>query len=206
MTTVSEVTICNQALGWLGQDPITSLNDNNTTASLCKANYAHLRDAVLEARAWTFASARHVSESADRDAFDQFFLHGIPTGWLVVRRCFRQVTESRALDSRGWSREGNKVLAKEATVYLWGTQRIDDPGQFTPAFVQALAARIAADLCVPLTENRQLQVDLWNLYERKVSEAAATDGGQGANEIIKSDSLVNIRASDGYGMFGDSYG
>ena len=54
----SEVSICNQAISWLGGKSIISLDDGTTEANLCKANYDHLRDVVLEAKAWTFAIKR----------------------------------------------------------------------------------------------------------------------------------------------------
>ena len=60
---ISEVSICNQALSWLGQETITSLDDQATTAVWMNANYDLLRDSVMEARMWTFATVRAVSTS-----------------------------------------------------------------------------------------------------------------------------------------------
>ena len=44
---VSEVSISNQALGWLGANPITSLDENGAAAALCRNNYDHCRDGLL---------------------------------------------------------------------------------------------------------------------------------------------------------------
>jgi hypothetical protein len=196
---ISEVSICNQALGYLGAEPITSFADQSTTAELCRNNYPYIRDAVLEERMWTFATARATSTVTDLDPWGQMYLHSIPLGWLSVFRCYRNVTNIECpIKSTGWRREGQDVLTKEPTVYLWGVQRITNTGKFSPLFTQALAARIAAELAITITENKTLQADLWALYQAKLADAATRDGQQGSNEKIISNSLVNVRAQGRY--------
>ena len=198
---VSEVSICNQALLWLGQNTITSLDESSTAAEWMTNNYPFLRDAVLEERMWTFATARAVSTTADLDPFGVQYLHAIPLGWLSVYRVYCNVTSSDPSNwqkSEGWRREGSNILTNEATVYLWGMDRTVDTGKFTQLFAQALAARIAADAAIPFTENRGLQSDMWNLYSAKLAEAATRDGQQGSNEKIQSNSLINARYGGGY--------
>ena len=197
---VSEVSICNQALLWLGQNTITSLDESSTAAEWMTNNYPFLRDAVLEERMWTFATARAVSTTADLDPFGVQYLHAIPLGWLSVYRVYCNVTSSDPSNwqkSEGWRREGSNILTNEPTVYLWGMDRTVDTGKFTQLFAQALAARIAADAAIPFTENRGLQSDMWNLYSVKLADAATRDGQQGSNERIQSNSLIDARYSGG---------
>ena len=59
-STASEVDISNMALGWLGADRITSLDDESVEAQLCKLNYPRSRDVVLEDVEWTFAVRRFI--------------------------------------------------------------------------------------------------------------------------------------------------
>jgi hypothetical protein len=126
------------------------------------------------------------------------YAHEIPLNWISVFRCYRNVNNPvHPAIAEGWKREGQVILAKEATVYLWGIKRITNTGQFSPMFVQALAARMAAEMAVPLAENRQLQADLWNLYITKLAEAAARDGQQGSNEHITQRQLTGIRYGGG---------
>ena len=47
---VSEVSICNQALRWLGQNKIQSLDEKTASAEWMADNYPFIRDAVLEER------------------------------------------------------------------------------------------------------------------------------------------------------------
>lgn len=187
---ISEVSICNQALSWVGAGQINSLDDPGNKAEWCKNNYDFIRDAVLEERMWSFAIARASSTTADKDGWDNWYLHRLPEEWLAVYRVFE---DQEGHIPAEWTREGVYVLSDKSTVYLYGIQRIIDTNKFTNLFVQCLAARMAAEAAIPFTENRQLQADLWQLYQQKLAEAAVRDGQQGRNETIRSDTLVRAR-------------
>ena len=134
---------------------------------------------------WTFATARTKSTVTDLDEWDQMFKHVVPREWLSVFRVYTNVSDLRhPIESRGWKRESENILTRESTVYMWGLRRENDTGRYQPLFVQALAARLAAEMAIPLAENRELQRDLWGLYATKLADAAARDGQQGSNEYI----------------------
>ena len=189
---VNEVAICNLALTWLGAAPISSLNDSIKTAAWMSTNYAHVRDAVLEARMWTFTLKREYLESNDLDPWSQQFVYNIPSTWLGVYRCFRSVYPQKI--QAQWTVEGNQILSDSPAIYVWGQVRVTDTGKYSAMFVQALAARLACDACIPLTENRQLQDDLWTIYNKKLQDAATRDNQQGRREKLQSDSLILARA------------
>jgi hypothetical protein len=181
----SEVSICNQAILWLGGQSLISLDDNSKMAEWCKNNYHLIRDAVLEEISWMFASDRATSTVEDKDAWGQRYSHPLPQDWLLVQGVFTDVSSldpSNWIPDEAWEREGNKVLANNGTVYMIGTRRVTDTGQFSAMFTQALAARIAADAAIPLTQNRLLQRDMWALYMDKIHLAGAREGRQGKNE------------------------
>lgn len=198
----SEVSICNKALQLLGEDGITSLDDRTNKAELCKLNYPTLRDAVIEARMWRFALIRKKSESSNRpgevveDGYPEwgdFYVHNIPDGMAQVFRCYKEmVTDDDA--QIDWQREGDYILTPESLIYVWGVRHITDTRKFSPLFVEALAARIAAELAIPITQNRQLMVDHWQLYNDKISESVVRDGQQGRSEKHKSRTLLNARS------------
>jgi hypothetical protein len=195
---VSETSICNQALSWLSVDPIISLEDDSNTAQWCRLNYPFLRDAVLEERMWTFSTDRAMSTVADMDAWGESYIHPLPISWSGVFRVFKNINiTNHEMSASDWRLEGGNVLTRYPTIYMWGQKRVTDTGAFSSLFVQALAARIAADACVPFTENRELQVDLWGLYQDKLREAAARDGQQGGNDLITQRVLTGVRFTSG---------
>lgn len=191
---ISEVSICNQALSWVGAKFITSLDEPSSEAEWCKNNYDFIRDAVLEERMWTFAVARASSTTADKDGWGNLYEHRLPEEWLAVYRVFE---DSEGKRPAKWVKEGPHVLSECDTLYLWGLQRIVDTNKFTNLFVQAVAARMAAEMAIPFTENRQLQADLWGLYQQKLADAATRDGQQGRNEHITQTKLTGARLNDG---------
>jgi hypothetical protein len=135
---------------------------------------------------WTFATARATSETNDRDEWDKLYSHSRPRDWLKVFRVYKNIAAQDPNDwiKSEWRLEGERILTPEPMVYIWGITRVTNTRLFTTMFSQALAARLAADLCIPLTENRNLNADMWSLYNGKLDDAAARDGMQGANEKL----------------------
>lgn len=192
---VSETSICNQGLSWVGANRIDSLEDQTTEAEWCRDNYPFIRDAVLEEAYWTFAADRAVSSVSDKDGWDDMYSHQIPLSWIKVLRIYRDTNKNRI---EGWMREGRSILAKESTIYMTGVVRITDTGYFSPMFVQALALRLAAEMAVPLTESISNGSFYLKKYGAALAEAKSSDGQQAANEMVQSNSLIDARAG-GYG-------
>lgn len=191
---VSETSICNQALSWLGAKAIVSLEDPSTEAEYCRNNYPFIRDAVLEERAWSFALARQSSTVADLSEWGNLYEHSVPLDWMQVLRVYKDSAGEQVAE---WSKEGPYVLADSATIYMWGVKRVTNTSLMSNMFVQCLAARMAAELAIPLTGKKQLQADMWVLYQQKLNDAAARDGAQGRNELMREGKLTSVRYSNG---------
>ncbi len=210
---VSTISICNQALGWLGADTITSLNDPVREAQLCKDNFFDLRDAVLQEREWTFAVRRLILTpmvlSPVYGYENQFLLPtdvlrvlNIPTslgtfGGLPFLAGGAGADASQGLPD--WRVEsspdgsGNIIVANVDRIRVRVIWRVTNETLWSPMFAQTVAARLAADLAMPLVNSRQLQQDMWNLYEMKLRRAGTMDGMQGRHAVKRSDQLTNVR-------------
>lgn len=192
---MSEVSICNQAIGWLGGNRITALTDGTTEANLCSDNYAPLRDAVLEAADWSFAIKRiDLAAEVDTPAF------GFSKQFQIPSDCLRVLSVSLGWDDNrryNWKREGQFILINADLIYIRYVARIENTEEFSSLFTTALAQRIAADLAITLTEDRKKQEVHWALYESKLDEAATVDGLQGKPDTIRADHLVMSRQQGG---------
>lgn len=211
---VSPVAICNIALGWLGGNLIISLDDETVEAKLCKANYDMLRDAVLEEREWTFAVKRLEPSALTTGplyGYDKAFK--IPPSVIRILQVSRagEVIDGTIIDgsfksaTRGgtgtgretrieWAREGDEILADNSDrIFIRAIVRIVDTNKFSPAFDQALAARLAMDLAIPLTNSRALQKSMAGMYADKIRLAAATDGMQGRSHNVRADAFTVVR-------------
>lgn len=174
---LSEVQICNLALGWLGAELITSLGDDNDGAKLCNVNYPSARDTLLEMRDWSFAIKRRILTpllEPPVHTYSQAFL--IPADVIRTLMVDDTTFADNLLD---WTKEGNQILANVEKIYITYISRITDTVVFTPTFAQALAQRLAADMAIPLTESRTLQESHWALFEAKFEEASTSDSMQG---------------------------
>ncbi|GAG58541.1 unnamed protein product [marine sediment metagenome] len=199
----AQVTICNLAMGWLGANLLTSITDEIIEGRLCRTNYDSLRDAVLEDHAWVFANARRIL-SPDPIAPE----FGFKQRFRLPADCIRVLSANgsdRDDNQTVWVREGDFLLSNFEVLYLKYTRRVTEEALFSPNFTQAFATRIAADLCIPITESRTLQESLQGAYLYKLEGAAATDGMQGTSQRIRSNVLLGSRAGffPGSGSFGN---
>ena len=204
----TEVSICNQAISWLGGNRIISLDDGTVEANLCKDNYAHLRDVVLEAKAWTFAVSRIKLARLSEDPLYGFAAaFAIPSEILTVlqvsggnvdaagtglgpaRKSLGNGAEQRII----WQREGQTIVCNEQAVYARCITRVTDPSKFSPGFVQSLAARIAREISMPLTHSQTLEDKMVKKYEESLSDGGTFDGLQGRSNKVRSDALTRVR-------------
>lgn len=191
---VSEVTICNLALSWLAGNLIISIDDEINEAQLCKANYELSRDAVLEAMAWTFATKRYtLTPETLTPAWGYAHQFTIPAEIITLLDVTDKSDTPNGANDLDWRREGNLILCDASKVYVKAIFKQTDPARYPPNFVQAVAARLAAEIAVPLTESQQLAVAMEAKYHDRLMIAAGSDGIQGKTDVIDSRQLTGVR-------------
>jgi hypothetical protein len=193
---VNKVGIANLALAWLGvEQRIVNFEEGTKRAALIAEQFDGLRDAVLEDRDWTFATERLlINKAATAPAWGYKARHVLP-GQVIRVIIARELTgtidafmaslgDADDPGSLDWRVEGRFVVSDSAAAQLAvkAIVRVEDISMWTPGFCQALAARIAADLCFPITTSRSLMADMNALYERKLDAAAGNDGRQGRSD------------------------
>jgi len=187
----SFVGIANIALINLGETRITSLDDQQKKAVLCKERLSDIIDAVLRAHPWKCAKTRAVLPlHADVPPYEysaQFMLPANPY-------CLRVLDIENYTDK--WEIEGRFILANlGAPMRIKFIKRITDPNEFDALCVQAIAARLSSVLAMPITQS-QSHVDLmWKMYKEKLMEARAINAQEGgAQEELSADQWINSRA------------
>ena len=182
---MTDVEICNLALGSLGTAGISAFDDDSDQARACAAFYGPVRDAVMEDALWSFAKGQFVlSPDATAPLFGWTYRFLVPSDVAKVHR----VSDTTQDDDSNiaWERQGQYILADVTPIYVTAVKKLTDPTYFSAAFCLALAARLGSELAVPLTENRALQTDLWTLYRNKITDAQGLDKSQGSNHgVIK---------------------
>jgi len=186
----SSVSISNQALSFLGADPIISLDDDSTEAKLINANYDSLRLALLEAVNWTFATKWKKLAKLATPPEGQYE-NAFPLPSTLLRVIFVGVDFRHQI--RQWRREEQNIVTDDAECTIQYVDDVTDPNKFSALFVQAFAQRLAADLAIALTNSRSLQETHFQLYERKMTEARRSDQLQGKARRIRSSWIENGR-------------
>lgn len=183
---MDQVAVTNVALGYVGFQPITGIDDPQKHAQLCKTLYPALLGSLLEERQWSFAVQRLELAPEELDAAEKTALAPFTARFLLPTTVARVLTvgDGSGRDLDDWQLEGTAIVtAYEGTkVYAKVLVKGDQVERFSPAFEQALAARLAAEIAPTLTENQSLHGSLWQLYDRKLRAAAALDGMQGRAE------------------------
>ena len=207
----TELQIANKALYRLAAEPVESptndvarITTDTLEADLIKHNFGIIRDTVLEDRIWSFSLRRALLNTPDPIApvyrFRNRFV--VPADALNVWRVARDGQFNERVNfNDAWILEDQHILTNLDQVFIQYIARLDSRNIYkaSPLFVDALSIRLAAELCIPLTENRTLHADLMAEYQQRLIDAASVDGGQGTRQILRANSLTNIRNS-GFGV------
>ena len=189
----TEVSICSNALRRLGDNPITSLTDDTERARLCNSFYADARDAVLRLHPWNFAITRtSLAQLSDTPSYGFAYQYSLPTNPYCLRVLAMEY-EDYIFKVENYSTQGRVLLTDEGTAKILYVARITDTIQFDALFVDVLTAKLALDLCYPITNSVSLQDKMQKLYQLKLSDARSIDGQEGFIDDLVSDTFTDFR-------------
>ena len=175
------VDVVNLALDHLGQSILTALTDSNDTARRCSRRYDTIRKAELRDHDWIFASNRATLEysTTNLGGYEWTYSYNVATDCLKIRAFYPQEEYGyRWKVEKGDQASGiyRRILTNVASpVRIRFTEDIEDPDDFDPLFVEALAARIAAELALPITNDPEIVKTMWAMYDAKIGSARLND-------------------------------
>ena len=186
---LNDVALCSRALIRIGAAPITSFDDGTAESEIAGALFGPVRDALLSAYGWSFATGQIALSQLETDPIaDYSFAFQLPNDFL------------RALSagSNGRGRGLNYRISRGAlhtdseSVILTYIFRPEEE-EFPPYFDQALITRLAAEFAVPVTENTSRAEALYTLADREFQRARQIDAQQDTPGRIESFSLIDAR-------------
>lgn len=155
-----ELSLVNAALALIGQHAIVSFDEETDLADLCVRLYDTIVDSVLTAHAWQhLQKTQPLQRLAETPVNGWRFAFQAPADALGPPR--KLLADPRQPDSplRRFALEGVTIYADEPA--LWGLYvRRLSPDQWTPSLRLALTRALAADLCVPVCEDKDLAAQL----------------------------------------------
>ena len=193
-SSLNKVKIVNMALSKIGASRISSLNDNAEEARTVNAVYDIILEEILTEHRWSFAQKRillsqlSVTLAHDEDGME--YVYAKPVDFLKLNF----LNSSSAVVKI----EENGILSNESGLGIIYTALINDPTKYPPQFVTALATRLAAEVCFPLTESANKAEALFKEYEGiKLPRAISADSTQGSADEAVQDEWEKARLSAG---------
>jgi hypothetical protein len=181
---LSPVALCSRALLKIGAHPIQSFYDDRTEAEIALAFFEPVRDALLSSYPWRFARAHLALPRLEAAP-----LSGFSYAYQLPADCLRILSiEGNAV----YRRVGNEIHSDASEIMLSYIFRPDD--ETAPAYFEsALMAKLAAEFCLPLTEDSARANFLYKLSETEAERARRIDAQQDSPSGFDDFNLVTVR-------------
>lgn len=202
----SPVDICNLALGQLGAERITGIENPQTpNEQLCALYFPIVRDTLLEEFDWSFIMKRAVLTVKDDPSPEWGFGSSFtpPPDTYRIINVRRDAFDGQASTFK-WRLEEGKIICDADRLFVRYIAKDVPTTSYSGMFVMAFSKMMASEMCIQITENRSLYNDLKRDAANMVMDAINSDNMQGTSEQIHARTLQNARR--GGGVFLDGGG
>lgn len=180
----TEAEVCNLALGLVGQrQTLDRLDEDTAEAMACATYFKTVRNDLLEAWPWRFASKRSVLALTTEERSGWAFCYQSPADLLKARRIWNGDTAPGA-PRIPFTRElndaatGHLILTNQPEAELVYTVELRTVALWSTAFVQAVAAQLALCLAPALAAKPQLMPTFERRAVLAFQRAAALDANE----------------------------
>jgi hypothetical protein len=174
----SVIQVANRALTKLGAARIMSLSDDNKQARAVASCFDDLRDDELRAHRWQFAMRRtELAALSDAPAYGYQYQYALPPDFLridMVDDRYPSAVMDNYIDAEylEWTLEGNVILTDlSSPLKLRYISQVTDPNAWDSNFREALASRIAMEICEDLTQSDTKKNAAAKDYGRAITQA-----------------------------------
>ena len=191
----SDTSVCNAALGLLGAEGITSLEDDvSTTADLCRLFFPQARDAVLRSYPWNFAVRRRNAgaplSSTDPRAPAYEWTYGFLLPTDTDNYCLRVLDTE---DGEPYRVEGGVLVCNASSVRYKYIKRVTAISEWDDNAKESLATHLAMLLALPITKSNKMMESMAQLWSVMRGDSENIDTQEGTPEVIDSDEILNAR-------------
>ncbi|MBO5997948.1 MAG: hypothetical protein J6P93_05425 [Alphaproteobacteria bacterium] len=185
----SAISLCSKALVKLGAQPISSFLENTAEAEIASQLYQPIRDDLLSAYPWRFATAQtQLNQLVEAPKADFRCAYQLPNDFLrVLSAGVNNV--GRGLNYRIYEKTLQCNDSNVILTYIFNPQEQNYP----PFFNQLLIAKLAAEFCLPLTENTSRTEFLTRQANDLFAKAKLIDAQQDIPTGITDFSLIGVR-------------
>ena len=198
----SVVSICNLGLANIGKPSISSITEATAEARACNQFYEHVRDVMLQAYPWRFATKMEALAEITNDRSDLWgYAYEKPSDCLKVIRVHDEyladyIASDGSLIVQGgfkYDLVGTTIYCDPTPAYLNYIYRLTDPTLLSPMFVEALGWQMAVSLSMPLTRDPKIRADAWNVAKLTTAEAQAADANDMRESADRASEAIEAR-------------
>ena len=182
---LSALALCSRALLKIGAQPIASFDEGTAEAEVAANLYPAARDALLSLHQWSFATAQAtLPRLAAKPVADFANAFQLPAGFL------RALSAGAPGAGRGlvYRLFEDRLHCNAEQVTLSYIFRPEESA--FPPFFAALATRLAAEFCIPLTGNTSRAQHLHAQSEAELRAARLADSQQATPRAIEHFPLI----------------
>ncbi|MGH6943121.1 MAG: hypothetical protein ACREH6_02730 [Geminicoccaceae bacterium] len=186
---LSSIELCSTALIKLGARSISSFEDGTAEAEVVSRLYPLVRDAMLCTHPWSFATSQVTLAQLTMEPLADFaHAYQLPQDFLKALSAGHD-GRGRGLQFQIISRKLHTNANSVVLTYIFRPSEGDFPAYFS----SALVSRLAAESCVPLTENSARAERLSNLAEEELKLARLIDSQQDTPPKVEDFTLIKAR-------------
>lgn len=185
----TKIDLCSRALVKLGANPIASFNETTAEAKVCAQLYESVVEGLLAAYPWRFALEKaELARLAATPTADYQYAYQLPHDYVRV------LSAGNGSKSQGLKYKiiGNSLHTNAEKVIISYIARPEEAA-FPPFFSSALIARLAAELCLPLTESTTRTDYMYQRADEEFKAAKLTDSQQDIPACFQDFSLIEVR-------------
>jgi hypothetical protein len=183
----TQVNIVNMALRSIGVARITALSDDSEQARVMTDLYEHIRDEMISLHPWNFAIeySDTLAENVDTPDFDYDYSYALPAG------CLRVIELEDAEDE--FKVVGGNLFTDTQDPKIKYIKQVTTTSNFSKSFVTAFAARLAAEACFTLTNDKVFTEQKFEEYKLKLQQSKVCDAQEGTFEKLENSSWIDDR-------------
>ena len=185
----SKVAIANLALTYVGQSPITSLEDGTESAITIKAIYDSVAESAMSDADWSGCVFRQkLTSTGNTPVFDYAYEYNLPTDPSFVR-----FLNSDKYDDQ-LRLEGGFIYANVSPFYVRYIGIQTDTEKYGVYLRDNLVNRLAYTLCYHITGLQSMASARYNIWSRELPLLARKDAGNNQRGKVNGGKLlINVR-------------
>ena len=198
----SETEICNQAISHLGiGKEIADLDtEASAEASACRRFYDLCRDTVLRDFDWPFASNFFTLGLIEEDPNTEWdYSYRYPSNCLKIIRILsgkrQETTTSKEPYKIARDTTGRLIYADKEDACIEYTEKVTNPGHYTPDFTLALSYRLAVFISPRVMQGDPFKLGsaAMQMYQMEISKAKTLALNEAQTDIKQDSEFIQTR-------------